>query len=145
MSRLAIVLVLWAFFQRTRVGLAMRAAAIPRVEPSPRRARLVDAGARVGPRRGPRAVAGILVAPTQGSFDQNLMLPVLIFAFAAAGSAARQPDRQSSAAIVLGVVLNLVGAYIDFFADYGSRGALLILRPAVPAERTLRPDHVSSV
>ena len=116
---LAIVLVLWAFFQRTRVGLALRAAAL-----NPESSRLH--GVRVswmlalgwGLAAVLGAVAGILVAPTQGSFDQNLMLPVLIFAFAAAVlGGLDSPIGAVVGGVVLGVVLNLVGAYIDFFAD----------------------------
>jgi branched-chain amino acid transport system permease protein len=74
------------------------------------------------------AVAGILVAPTQGSFDQNLMLPVLIFAFAAAVlGGLDSPIGAVVGGVVLGVVLNLVGAYIDFFADLRLPVALLLI------------------
>ena len=126
---LAIVLVLWAFFQRTRVGLALRAAAL-----NPESSRLH--GVRVswmlalgwGLAAVLGAVAGILVAPTQGSFDQNLMLPVLIFAFAAAVlGGLDSPIGAVVGGVVLGVVLNLVGAYVDFFADLRLPVALLLI------------------
>jgi branched-chain amino acid transport system permease protein len=126
---LAIVVALGAFFQRTRIGLALRAAAL-----NPESSRLH--GIRVswmlalgwGLAAGLGAVAGILVAPTQGSFDQNLMLPVLIFAFAAAVlGGLDSPIGAVVGGVVLGIVLNLVGAYIDFFADLRLPAALLLI------------------
>ena len=126
---LAIVLALWAFFQRTTVGLALRAAAL-----NPESSRLH--GIRVswmlalgwGLAAVLGAVAGILVAPTQGSFDQNLMLPVLIYAFAAAVlGGLDSPVGAIVGGVALGIVLNLVGAYIDFFADLRLPAALLLI------------------
>ena len=126
---LAIVVALGAFFQRTRIGLALRAAAL-----NPESSRLH--GIRVswmlalgwGLAAGLGAVAGILVAPTQGSFDQNLMLPVLIFAFAAAVlGGLDSPIGAVVGGVVLGIVLNLVGAYIDFFSDLRTPAALLLI------------------
>jgi branched-chain amino acid transport system permease protein len=74
------------------------------------------------------AVAGILVAPTLGSFDQNLMLPILIFAFAAAVlGGLDSPLGAVVGGLALGVILNLVGAYIDFFADLRTPAALLLI------------------
>jgi branched-chain amino acid transport system permease protein len=74
------------------------------------------------------AVAGILVAPTQGSFDQNFMLPVLIFAFAAAVvGGLDSPLGAVVGGLALGVTLNLVGAYIDFFADLRTPVALILI------------------
>jgi branched-chain amino acid transport system permease protein len=115
---LALVALLWLLFQRTTIGLALRAAAL-----NPHSSRLH--GVRVswmlalgwGLAAVLGAVAGILVAPTQGSFDQNFMLPVLIFAFAAA----------VVGGLALGVTLNLVGAYIDFFADLRTPVALILI------------------
>jgi branched-chain amino acid transport system permease protein len=125
---LAIVVVLWAFFQRTRVGLAARAAAL-----NPESSRLH--GVRVswmlalgwGLAAVLGAVAGILVAPTQGSFDQNLMLPVLIFAFAAAVlGGLDSPIGAVVGGVVVGIALNLIGTYVDFFADLRLPAALLL-------------------
>jgi branched-chain amino acid transport system permease protein len=74
------------------------------------------------------AVAGILVAPTLGSFDQNLMLPILIFAFAAAVlGGLDSPLGAVVGGLALGVILNLVGAYIDFFSDLRTPAALLLI------------------
>ena len=126
---LAIVTALWVVFQRTTVGLALRAAAL-----NPESSRLH--GIRVswmlalgwGLAAVLGAVAGILVAPTQGSFDQNLMLPVLIYAFAAAVlGGLESPIGAVVGGVVLGIVLNLVGAYVDFFADLRLPAALLLI------------------
>jgi branched-chain amino acid transport system permease protein len=126
---LVMVVALWLFFQRTTVGLALRATAL-----NPDSSRLH--GIRVswmlalgwGLAAVLGAVAGILVAPTQGSFDQNLMLPVLIYAFAAAVlGGLDSPIGAIVGGVVLGVVLNLVGAYIDFFADLRLPAALLLI------------------
>jgi branched-chain amino acid transport system permease protein len=126
---LAIVLALWAFFQRTTLGLALRAAAL-----NPDSSRLH--GVRVswmlalgwGLAAVLGAVAGVLVAPTQGSFDQNLMLPILIYAFAAAVfGGLDSPVGAVVGGVVLGVLLNLIGAYIDFFADLRLPAALLLI------------------
>ena len=81
---LATVLVLWLMFQYTKIGLAMRAAAV-----NPAEARLV--GVRVtwmlslgwGLAAVLGAVAGMLAAPSI-FLDPNLMAALLIYAFAAA-------------------------------------------------------------
>lgn len=126
---LVLVALLWLLFQRTTIGLALRAAAL-----NPESSRLH--GVRVswmlalgwGLAAVLGAVAGILVAPTQGSFDQNLMLPILIFAFAAAVlGGLDSPLGAVVGGLTLGVVLNLVGAYIDFFADLRTPVALILI------------------
>jgi branched-chain amino acid transport system permease protein len=126
---LVLVALLWLLFQRTTIGLALRAAAV-----NPESSRLH--GVRVswmlalgwGLAAVLGAVAGILVAPTQGSFDQNLMLPILIFAFAAAVlGGLDSPLGAVVGGLALGVVLNLVGAYIDFFADLRTPVALILI------------------
>jgi len=126
---LALVALLWLLFQRTTIGLALRAAA-----QNPESSRLH--GVRVswmlalgwGLAAVLGGVAGILVAPTLGSFDQNLMLPILIFAFAAAVlGGLDSPLGAVVGGLALGVILNLVGAYIDFFADLRTPAALLLI------------------
>src|SRR5215210_6519471 len=80
---LAAVALLWAFFRFTKLGLASRAAAV-----NPDASRLL--GVRVswmlalgwGLAAALGAVSGMLTAPALGSFDQNLMQPVLLYAFA---------------------------------------------------------------
>ena len=81
---LVLVALLWAFFQFTKIGLALRASAL-----NPEASRLV--GVRVGwmlaigwglaAMLG--AVAGMLAAPTV-FLDPNMMQAILIYAFAAA-------------------------------------------------------------
>jgi branched-chain amino acid transport system permease protein len=126
---LVVVALLWLLFDRTTLGLALRATAL-----NPDSSRLH--GVRVswmlalgwGLAAVLGAVAGILVAPTQGSFDQNLMLPILIFAFAAAVlGGLDSPLGAVVGGLALGVILNLVGAYIDFFSDLRTPAALLLI------------------
>ncbi len=126
---LVIVLALWAFFQKTTIGLALRAAAF-----NPESSRLH--GIRVswmlalgwGLAAVLGAVAGILVAPTQGSFDQNLMLPVLIYAFAAAVlGGLDSPVGAIVGGVTLGVALNLIGTYVDVLSDMRLPSALFLI------------------
>jgi branched-chain amino acid transport system permease protein len=112
---LGTVVVLWAFFQFTKVGLAMRAAAV-----NPAEARLV--GVRVtwmlglgwGLAAALGAIAGVLTAPTV-FLDPNMMQAVLIYAFAAAVlGGIDSPFGAVAGGLMLGVGLNLIGTYVDF-------------------------------
>jgi branched-chain amino acid transport system permease protein len=126
---LGLVLALWAFFQFTKVGLAMRASAL-----NPDASRLV--GVRVGWMLGIGwglaaalgAVAGMLAAPTV-FLDPNMMQAVLIYAFAAAVlGGIDSPFGAVAGGLMLGVGLNLLGSYIDFVgADLRLPSALLII------------------
>ena len=61
------------------------------------------------------AVAGMMAAPPLGSFDQNLMQPILLYAFAAAVlGGIDSPSGAVVGGLTLGVALNLVGTYVDF-------------------------------
>jgi branched-chain amino acid transport system permease protein len=113
---LAIVALLFAFFRFTKVGLGLRAAAL-----NPDASRLV--GVRVswmlavgwGLAAVLGAVAGMMAAPPLGSFDQNLMQPILLYAFAAAVlGGIDSPLGAVIGGLTLGVVINLVGTYVDF-------------------------------
>jgi branched-chain amino acid transport system permease protein len=106
---LAIVVVLWALFQYTKIGLALRAAAV-----NPEEARLV--GVRVswmlalgwGLAALLGAVAGMLTAPAVG-LDPNMMAAVLIYAFAAAVlGGIDSPLGAVVGGLTVGVVLNLL-------------------------------------
>jgi branched-chain amino acid transport system permease protein len=134
---LGAVVVLWAFFQFTKVGLALRAAAV-----NPAEARLV--GIRVtwmlGLGWGLAAVlgatAGVLTAPSV-FLDPNMMQTVLIYAFAAAVlGGIDSPIGAVVGGLILGVGLNLLGAYVDFVSELRLPAALLVilvvllLRPA---------------
>ena len=126
---LGTVLVLWLFFRFTKVGLAMRAAAV-----NPAEARLV--GVRVtgmlalgwGLAAVLGAVSGALAAPSI-FLDPGMMQPILIYAFAAAVlGGIESPAGAVVGGIALGVMLNLTGAYIDFVgADLRLPVALLVI------------------
>jgi branched-chain amino acid transport system permease protein len=126
---LVAVAVLWAFFQFTKIGLALRAAAV-----NPAEARLV--GVRVpwmlglgwGLAAVLGAIAGTLTAPTV-FLDPNMMQAVLIYAFAAAVlGGIDSPVGAVAGGLMLGVGLNLLGVYVDFVgADLRLPAALLVL------------------
>jgi branched-chain amino acid transport system permease protein len=126
---LALVVALWAFFQFTKVGLALRASAL-----NPDASRLV--GVRVGWMLAIGwglaavlgAVAGILAAPTL-FLEPNMMQATLIYAFAAAVlGGIDSPFGAVAGGVMLGVGLNLIGEYVDFVgADLRLPVALLII------------------
>lgn len=110
---LAMVAALWLFFNRTRAGLAMRAAAH-----NPTSARLV--GVRVarmlaigwGLAAAIGALAGMLVAPVV-YLDPGMMSGVLIYGFAAALlGGLDNPWGAIVGGVIVGVLENLLGAYV---------------------------------
>lgn len=112
---LVTVLLLWVFFRFTTLGLAMRAVAI-----NPDSSRLV--GVRVGWMLALGwglaavlgAVAGMMAAPTV-FLDPSMMLVILIYAFAAAVlGGIDSPIGAVVGGLSLGVIVNLLGAYVDF-------------------------------
>jgi branched-chain amino acid transport system permease protein len=112
---LGIVVVLWLFFRFTTLGLAMRAVAF-----NPDASRLM--GVRVGWMLalgwGFAAVlggiAGMMAAPSV-FLDPDMMLVVLIYGFAAAVlGGIDSPVGAVVGGLLLGVVINLLGAYVDF-------------------------------
>jgi branched-chain amino acid transport system permease protein len=126
---LATVVALWLLFQYTKIGLAMRAAAV-----NPAEARLV--GVRVtwmlslgwGLAAVLGAVAGMLAAPTI-FLDPNLMAALLIYAFAAAVlGGIDSPIGAIVGGLILGVGLNLIGTYVGFVgADLRLPTALAVI------------------
>jgi branched-chain amino acid transport system permease protein len=145
---LAAVIVLWAFFSFTKLGLALRASAL-----NPASSRL--AGVRVGwmlalgwgLAASLGAVSGMLAAPPLQSFDQNFMQPILLYAFA--GAVLGGIDTATGAVVgslLLGVFLNLVGTYVSWIGtDLRLPVALavilvvLLVRPSgLLGRRTLR-------
>ena len=126
---LVTVAVMWALFQFTKLGLAMRAAAVNPVE-----ARLV--GVRVssmlslgwGLAAMLGAISGSLAAPTV-FLDPNMMQAILIYAFAAAVlGGIDSPLGAVVGGLILGVGLNLLGAYVDFVgADLRLPAALAVI------------------
>src|SRR5215204_4879991 len=112
---LATVLVLWAFFRFTTLGLVMRA-----VANSQEASRLM--GVRVGwmlalgwgLAASLGAVAGMMAAPT-AFLDPNLMLVILIYSFAAAVlGGIDSPVGAVVGGLTLGVLINVLGTYVDF-------------------------------
>jgi branched-chain amino acid transport system permease protein len=109
------VLVLWGFFRFTTIGLAMRSSAV-----NPDASRLL--GVRVswmlaigwGLAAVLGAVAGLMAAPTV-FLDPSMMLVILIYAFAAAVlGGIDSPVGAVVGGLLLGVIVNLLGAYVDF-------------------------------
>ena len=135
---LALVALLWAFFQFTKTGLALRASAL-----NPDASRLV--GVRVswmlaigwGLAAMLGAVAGMLAAPTV-FLDPNMMIIVLIYGFAAAVlGGIDSPVGAVVGGLLLGVVINLLSRYVDFVgsdlrlpAALGILLLVLLVRPA---------------
>jgi branched-chain amino acid transport system permease protein len=61
------------------------------------------------------AVSGMLTAPALASFDQNLMQPVLLYAFAGAVlGGLGSPLGAVVGSLLLGVLINLIGTYVDW-------------------------------
>ncbi len=135
---LAVVAVLWAVFEHTPVGLAMRAAA-----QDPASARLVGVpvgrmlmlgwglAALLG------AVAGVLIAPRL-FLDTNMMAGVLVYSFA--GAALGGFDSPLGAVVgswIIGVTEALAGTYVDAIGSdlkvlvpLGIIVGVLLFRPA---------------
>jgi branched-chain amino acid transport system permease protein len=115
---IALVAILFAVFQRTKVGLAMRAVAM---NPESSRLHGISVGrtlmigwgvaALVG------ALAGVLIAPRL-FLDVNFMGAVLIYSFAAATLGGF--DSPLGALIggwIVGIAENLAGTYVDFIGS----------------------------
>jgi branched-chain amino acid transport system permease protein len=125
----ATVVALWLLLQRTKMGLAMRAAST-----NPAEARLV--GVRVawmlslgwGLAAVLGSISGMLAAPNL-FLDPNLMAALLIYAFAAAVlGGIDSPVGAIVGGLSLGVGLNLLVQYVDFLgADLRLPVALLVI------------------
>ena len=132
------VILLYGLFNLTKVGLGLRAAALDRDS-----SRLL--GVRVswmlalgwGLSGALGALSGMMTAPT-AQLDPNMMRGVLLYAFAAAVlGGLDSPLGAVVGGLSLGVILNLLGAYTDFFSgDMRLVGglaiilAVLLIRPA---------------
>jgi branched-chain amino acid transport system permease protein len=133
---LVVLASLYAFFQFTPIGLAMRAAA-----QNPESARLV--GVRVswmlgigwGLAAAIGAIAGMMVAPIV-FLDPNMMGGILLYGFAAALLGGI--DNQWGAVIggfIVGVLENLLGAYV-----IGTELKLTVALLLIVGTLTLKPD-----
>ena len=116
---LGMVVLLWLLFRFTKLGLALRAAAV-----NPDESRLV--GVRVswmlaigwGLAAAMGAVAGMLAAPALASFDQTFMQPVLLYAFAGAVlGGLESPLGAVVGSLLLGVFINLIGNYVNWIGN----------------------------
>ena len=116
---LVTVAALFALFRYTKLGLALRASAL-----QPASSRLV--GIRVGwmlavgwgLAAALGVVAGVMAAGSYGSFDPTLMQTILLYAFAAAIlGGIDSPGGAVVGGLVLGVLLNLLGTYVDWIGS----------------------------
>ena len=110
--------VLWLIFQRTGLGLAMRAAA---VDPAASRLVGIPVGRMLMIGWGMAAVcgalAGVLVAPRL-FLDPNLMGPVIIYSFAAATLGGfDSPFGAVLGGWIIGIAEALAGGYVDFIGQ----------------------------
>jgi branched-chain amino acid transport system permease protein len=131
---IASVFVLWLFFRFTKLGLAMRAAAV-----RPAAARLV--GIRVswmlslgwGLAAVLGAVAGMLAAASPSVLLQPSMMDgILIYAFAAAVvGGLESPAGAVVGALAIGVLLNLLGSYVSWITPQLLLPAAFVLMLAV--------------
>jgi branched-chain amino acid transport system permease protein len=113
------VVLLWALFRFTKVGLAMRASAL-----RPAAAALV--GVRVdwmlalgwGLAAVLGAVAGLMAEPAEFVLQPTLMQPILLYGFAAAVlGGLESPAGAMVGGIAIGIFLNLVGQYVHFITS----------------------------
>jgi len=113
-----IMIAIYLLFNRTKVGLAMRAAAQNRIASQLvgiRVGRMLALGWALSAMVG--AAAGMLLAPTI-FLSPSMMMGVLLFAFAAAVlGGLDSPIGAIVGGLVLGVVQNLAGTYIDSKID----------------------------
>jgi branched-chain amino acid transport system permease protein len=137
-TSLALVALLALFFRYTKLGLALRAAAV-----NPESSRLV--GVRVswmlalgwGIAAVLGAAAGMMIAPVV-FLDPNMMQTILLYAFAAAVlGGLDSPLGAVVGGILLGVTITLLGRYVDFIGSTLKLPAalmlilvLLLVRPA---------------
>jgi branched-chain amino acid transport system permease protein len=134
---LAVLAVVFGFFRYTRLGLAMRAAALyPESSRllGVRTSRMLALGWGLAAAVG--AVSGMMVAPIV-FLDPNMMQPVLLFAFAAAVlGGIESPLGSVIGGVMVGVLLALVGTYLpggqNLRVPFGLVVivAVLLLRPA---------------
>mgnify|MGYP003289244379 CR=1 FL=1 len=134
---LATFTLLWVFLRFTTIGLVMRAVANSQ-----------DASRLLGVRVGWMlalgwglaavlgAIAGMMAAPTQ-FLDSNMMLIILIYSFAAAVlGGIDSPLGAVVGGLILGVLINILGTYVDFIggelrlpAAFAVLLAVLLVRP----------------
>ena len=138
------VILIWVLFQFTKVGLAMRAAAL-----RPAAASLVGVRVTVmlavgwGLAAVLGAVAGMMTEPTQ-FLQPTMMQAILLLCVRGRGARrAREPRRRGDRRPLIGVFLNLIGQYIGFATPelrLPIAFAVLLIVLLDQAERALRPQ-----
>jgi branched-chain amino acid transport system permease protein len=125
---IVLLVILYAFFQYTKVGLAMRSAAL-----YPETSRLL--GVRTswmlalgwGLAAGVGAVSGMLIAPIE-FLDPNMMQPILLYSFAAAVlGGIENPVGAVAGGFIVGVLLALIGTYVPGARDLRLAFGLVII------------------
>src|SRR6185437_12106558 len=108
------VVLVWALFRFTKLGLGMRAAALRPAESAlvgVRVDRMLAIGWGLAAVLG--AVAGLMAEPSQFVLEPTLMQPILVYAFAAAVlGGLDSPAGAVVGGLVIGVALNLVVQYV---------------------------------
>jgi branched-chain amino acid transport system permease protein len=108
------VVLVWALFRFTKLGLGMRAAAVRPAEAAlvgVRVDRMLAVGWGLAAVLG--AVAGLMAEPSQFVLEPTLMQPILVYAFAAAAlGGLESPGGAVVGGLLIGVGLNLVVQYV---------------------------------
>jgi branched-chain amino acid transport system permease protein len=139
-TTLVLLVALYGFFQYTRIGLAMRAAAA-----NPASARLV--GIRVGwmvalgwgMAAAIGAVAGMMIAPVV-FLEPNMMLSILLYGFAGAVvGGMTSPGGAVLGGFSVGVIENLAGTYVPYV---GSELKLTIALMLIVAVLLIKPSGI---
>ena len=119
---------LYLLFNRTKLGLAMRAAALyPDISALLGVRTGLMLGLGWGLATGVGAISGILVAP-RILLEPNMMQSVLIYAFAAAVlGGIDSPLGAVLGGVILGIALALIGAYLPALADLRLALSLLLI------------------